>query len=135
MKFSLKNKDEYIKIIKYAIVGVANTLMDWVVYFVLTKFIYVEPWIANVVGYVVGMLSSFVGNKFFTFKAKNTKTGIELVKFVIINMISLGVSTGVIALTTSVWSWNKYIAKILSTGTSMTINYIGSRFFVFENKQ
>lgn len=135
MKFSLKNKDEYIKIIKYAIVGVANTLIDWAVYFVLTKFICVEPWIANVVGYVAGMASSFVGNKFFTFKAKNTKTGIELVKFVIINMISLGASTGVVALTTSVWTWNKYIAKILSTGISMTINYIGSRFFVFENKQ
>lgn len=135
MKFSLKNKDEYIKIIKYAIVGVANTLIDWAVYVVLTKFISIEPWIANVVGYVAGMVSSFVGNKFFTFKTKNTKTGIELVKFVIINMISLGVSTGVVALTTSVWSWNKYIAKILSTGTSMTVNYIGSRFFVFENKQ
>lgn len=133
MKFDWKNKNEYIKIFKYAIVGVANTAIDWIVYFVLTKFLSVEPWVANVVGYTVGMISSFAGNKFFTFKSDNTKTGVEIVKFIITNLVSLGVSTGVIALTTSVLTWNKYIAKILSTGASMIVNYIGSRFFVFEN--
>lgn len=134
MKFDFKDKTEYIKIFKYAIVGVANTLIDWIVYFVLTEFLSAEPWIAHVIGYTVGTCASFVGNKFFTFKAKNTKTGAEFAKFVVVNMISLAVSTGVIALTTSVLNINKYIAKILSTCFSMSVNYVGSRFFVFDKK-
>lgn len=134
MKFEFKNKMEYIRIIKYAIVGVANTLIDWIVYFVLNEFLLIEPWIANIIGYAVGTCVSFVGNKFFTFKAKNTKTGIEFIKFIVVNVLSLALSTGVIALTTSVLKINKYIAKILSTCVSMSINYVGSRFFVFDKK-
>lgn len=132
MKFDFNDKNEYIRIFKYALVGVANTLIDWIIYFVLAEFFHVDAWIANVVGYSVGTCASFVGNKFFTFKAKNTKTGVEFAKFVAVNIVSLVSSTGIIALLTSVLAVNKYIAKIVSTCVSMAINYMGSRFFVFD---
>ncbi len=134
MKFDIKDKNEYIRIIKYAMVGVVNTLIDWGVYFVMTTFLSADPVLANVVGYATGTLASFMGNKFFTFKAKNTKTGVEFLKFIVVNLLSLGASTLALSLLISSLEINKYIAKIISSFVSMAINYIGSRFFVFDKK-
>lgn len=134
MKFDIKDKNEYIRIIKYAMVGVVNTLIDWGVYFVMTTFLSADPVLANVVGYATGTLASFMGNKFFTFKAKNTKTGVEFLKFIVVNLLSLGASTLALSLLISSLEINKYIAKIISSFISMAINYIGSRFFVFDKK-
>ena len=132
MKFNFKDKNEYIKLIKFGLVGAMNTLIDWAVFFVLTQFTAILPWIAHVIGYSCGVVSSFLGNKFFTFKSRGTKTGVELIKFVILNLLSLGVSTLVIIVLGDKLEWNTYIAKIFSTGSAMLINYVGSRFFIFN---
>ncbi|MBP3347833.1 MAG: GtrA family protein [Clostridia bacterium] len=130
-KFNIKDKNEYIKLIKFALVGGMNTLIDWLVYFILTKFVAITPWIASTIAYCCGIASSYFGNKHFTFKAKNKTSVLEVVKFLVVNALSLGASTGVVALCTEVFLWNPYVAKVLSTGISMLINYLGSRFFVF----
>ena len=132
MKFNFKDKNEYIKLIKFGIVGAMNTFIDWAIFFLLTQFTAITPWIAHVISYSCGVISSFLGNKFFTFKSRGTKTGVEMVKFIVLNLLSLGASTLVMILFADMLQWNSYIAKIFSTGASMLINYIGSRFFVFN---
>ncbi len=131
MKIDLKNKDELIRLGKFAFVGVFNTLIDWAVYFVLYQLCGVPATIAQVVGYICGIISSFIGNKFFTFKSKSNAFS-ETWKFVIVNLLSLAASELVIYVTTEIYCWNGLIAKIPATCVSMIINYLGSRLFVFK---
>ena len=132
MKFNFKDKNEYIRLIKFAFVGVFNTAVDWFVFFVMNTLIGIPVIVSQPTAYACGVVCSYVGNKFFTFKSKSKVTVAETVKFVIVNLISLGISTLVITLLVKNAGWNEYIAKIPSTAAAMLVNFVGSRFFVFD---
>lgn len=132
MKFNFKDKNEYIRLIKFAFVGVFNTAIDWIVFFIMNTLLKIPVLISHPVAYLCGIVSSYIGNKYFTFKAKNKVTLSETSKFVVVNLISLGASTLVITLLAENAGWNEYVAKLISTAVAMTINYLGSRFFVFH---
>lgn len=132
MKFNFKDKNEYIRIIKFGFVGIFNTAVDWVVFFLLNTLAGINVIISQPIAYACGVISSYLGNKFFTFKSKEKVTFAETAKFVTVNLISLGVSTLIITLLAKNAGWNEYLAKIPSTIAAMAVNFIGSRFFVFN---
>lgn len=71
-------------IIKYLIVGLANTLITAIIIFILMA-IGVNLYISNAFGYIIGILSSYILNSFFTFKVKTNHT--RLIKFLLICFI------------------------------------------------
>lgn len=121
MKFNFKDKNEYIRIIKFGFVGIFNTAIDWLVFFILNTLITVTIEIAQPIAYACGVISSYVGNKFFTFKSKEKYLFAETTKFVFINLLSLGVSTLIITLLVKKAGWNEYIAKIPATIFAMAL--------------
>lgn len=131
MKFDFKDKNEYIRLIKFGFVGIFNTAVDWFVFYILNTLLSIPVIISQPIAYLCGVITSYIGNKYFTFKAKNKVSVAETVKFVVLNLLSLGASTLIITLLTNA-GWNNYIAKIPSTIIAMGINFIGSRFFVFN---
>lgn len=136
MSFDFKDKNEYIRILKFGLVGIMNTLVDWVIFFILHTLLGVNELISQPIAYACGIISSFIGNKFFTFKAKNKTTLSETVRFLIVSLIALAVSEGVIWLLSAKLGWNEgiyvYVAKLFATGASLVVNFIGNRFFVFN---
>lgn len=65
-------------IIKYLIVGLINTFITAMVIFILMA-MGVNLYISNIFGYIIGILSSYILNSFFTFQVKTNHT--RLVKF------------------------------------------------------
>lgn len=55
--------------IKYGIVGVSNTLITAVVIWILMKVAHCSDVLSNVVGYIAGVVNSFVWNKQWTFQS------------------------------------------------------------------
>ena len=133
MKFDFKDKNEYIRIIKFGLVGIFNTAIDWLVFFILNTLLSAAIQIAQPIAYACGIISSYAGNKFFTFKSKEKVSFAETAKFVFINILSLGISTIIITLLVKNAGWNEYVAKIPATILAMAVNFIGSRFFVFAD--
>lgn len=56
-----------VQIFRYSIVGVCNTLITLAVYLLLTFAFGVSPGVANPIGYVAGLVNSFVWNRQWTF--------------------------------------------------------------------
>ncbi|MDR2497469.1 MAG: GtrA family protein [Tannerellaceae bacterium] len=52
---------------KYALVGMGNTLLTFLVYVLLTEAFAMAPAFANPIGYAVGLVNSFVWNRRWTF--------------------------------------------------------------------
>lgn len=81
-----KTSDERIQAIiqflKYAIVGVINTVVTFVVIFITKSVMGINPLVANAIGYVAGLINSFVWNKQWVFHSKKG-VGKEAVKFFI----------------------------------------------------
>ena len=82
--------------IKYSIVGVLNTLLTIVVIWFMMHFVFrpedggkissLALSISNTVGYIVGLINSFIWNRSWTFKSKNNWKP-EFVRFTIAFLI------------------------------------------------
>ena len=66
-----RTRRETLLIIKYGLVGVVNTLVTIVVFFLL-RHLSVQADISNLLSYVAGILHSFVLNKLFVFKDRKS---------------------------------------------------------------
>ncbi len=60
-----------IQLLKYAVIGVLNTLITLVVFYILNTRLGLSYGISNVVGYIFGVINSFLWNRNWVFKTKN----------------------------------------------------------------
>lgn len=139
------------QLIKFAIVGVLNTLVDFAVFQTLNLLL---GWVyaAQVFGYTCGIVNSYLWNSSWTFREQRTRSLREIVLFLVVNLVSLGVSLGVIWLCreafglTNAWAagWmpdalsgfvkGDTIDKLIATCVAIIVNFIGNRLFVFNGK-
>ncbi|MBO4814622.1 MAG: GtrA family protein [Muribaculaceae bacterium] len=64
-------KKTLIQLVKYGIIGVSNTLITLITFYVLNTLLNVPYVPANVTGYVLGVANSFFWNRTWVFKTKN----------------------------------------------------------------
>jgi putative flippase GtrA len=83
-----------IRPLRFAIVGVSNTLIDVGVFSLLAIGLSVLPAAANVVSYAVGTANSWVLNRCWTFRdLTGSGSGAQFAGFAAINLAILGLST------------------------------------------
>ena len=126
--------EEHLEVFKFLAVGLLNTLVDISVSFVMNGFFGIYYAICQIVGYSAGTLNSFFLNKFFTFKNRGNEQNSlqQFVRFIVINLISLGTTLLALRLLMDVFLFNFYISKVIITFLSLFINFIGSKFWVFR---
>ena len=120
--------------VKFGLVGVLNTLIDYVVYslLLLIPFVREHYVIAQVVGYSAGLANSLYCNKSWTFAQKERISRAQLMTFLAVNLAALGVSTAVLVGTQEWLGLNPYVGKIVATIFSMTVNFLGNKVMVFK---
>jgi putative flippase GtrA len=117
--------------VRFACVGVINTVIDFVIFCALVYGFFVNPVAANVVGYIGGLLNGFVMSKFWVFKDCVSKSGTsQLSVFFVVYLSGLLVSTGIVW---SLASYSAVFAKIVATAITTAWNYTGCRRIVFSN--
>lgn len=105
--------------IKFSAVGITNTLVDFVVYWLLTH-VGLNYMISQVISYSAGILNSYIWNSKWTFKKESKNDFKTVLLFVLANVLSLGVSLGVLWLFKNPLGWNEDIV----------LNFIGLQFVV-----
>ncbi len=135
---------KYEEIIRYVIVGVATTAVDWVTYSVLVKFLHVNINVANAVGWIAAVTFAYVTNKLFVFRDHSQTTREELKKIVL--FVGSRALTGVLqmvglpllmraGLDQSFFGVDGLPAKILSSIIVMILNYIFGKILVFKKRK
>ena len=128
--------------IRFAIVGGANTALDFLLLFLLVL-AGVDKIAANFVSTGVAFIFSFFVNKSFTFKSTGGNLKKQFALFILITVIALWVIQpliilGVTALLTPL-NWNEsvvlFVAKCIATVASLIWNYIFYSRFVFKTKE
>lgn len=125
----------FVQFLKFNAVGLLNTLIDFAIFTLLTSFGLVYT-LAQVISYSAGTANSFVLNKKVTFRDSNrgVKEGfdrIQLLKFIILNLMVLGISLLLMHLLTENFGVQVLISKVLVTFVTVIINFFGSRKWVF----
>ncbi|MBQ3552391.1 MAG: GtrA family protein [Clostridia bacterium] len=143
-------KKSFFQLIKFGLVGILNTLIDTVISLVLNG---VLGWYypAKIIGYCAGVLNSYLLNSNWTFRAERKKDAREIISFLIVNLVVLGISLGLMklfrdALLLDAWwmslglpAWitgiidGERACMLLSTVICLIVNFIGNKLIVFRH--
>lgn len=83
--------------------------------------------------YTVGALISYTMNRKVTFRAETQFISKTLLKFIAVNCLSVSASLGSMAVFNSILGWGVWIGYFVSILFSFSINFLGSRFWVFRD--
>ena len=81
------------------------------------------------------MANSYVMNKRWTFRSSGSDVRREFIKFFIVNLISLSINLGSMAVLVEVFSIQPPVAQLVTIGVTLAINFSGNRFWTFKVKQ
>lgn len=127
--------------IRFAVVGGANTALDFAILFILT-FAGLDKIVANYISTGASLIFSFFVNKSFTFKHKAGNAKKQFVLFLVITLIGLWVIqpviiwgvTSTLASVVTNEAVNLFIAKLIATVTSLIWNYLLYSRIVFKKE-
>lgn len=119
-----------IQIIKFGIVGLSNTAVTAAALFILISLLKVDPLVANPIGYTLGLINSFVFNKFWTFKSSSHPLR-EALLFLIVFAISFTPQFFLYRYLLSI-GYSELIATAVGMVVYTAINFIGNRLLTFK---
>lgn len=151
------SKRELGQILRFALVGVSNFLVDLTIYNLL---LLLSPSfsvvLAGVISGTAAMVNSFVFNKTFTFKAKNL-SGAKIVLFFVITAFGLYVIRPIILyFFTQVWLWpsqllyditsslrlpfsqefdTRNLALLIAIAVVLVYNYLSYKYLIFNDEK
>ena len=126
-------------LIKFAIVGVINTIFGMSIMFSFYNLLHFSYWISTASNYIFGSILSYFLNKYFTFQNKERSLKIVL-KFIINIAICYSAAYGLAqpAAVFLVKDMSKAVqdnvAMIFGSGLFVVLNYFGQKFFAFKEK-
>lgn len=121
------------KFIKFGIVGILNTLINWTIFAIL-NFLGMYYIISNIIAYVIATINSYIWNSKWVFKYKGEDKKETTGKFILLNLFGLSLNTVILYLFVDLMRFNKLIALVITTIIVMIINYILNKVWVFNEK-
>lgn len=124
------------KMVKFALVGVVNTGVDFAIFMLLVYALGVPAWLAQIASYAGGVANSFWLNRRWTFRAAGSGSHWrEAMRFAAVNGASFLAATAVLIGLHQGFGWSPAAAKAASIAFSMAVNYAGSRYWVFHGSR
>lgn len=124
---------------KFAMVGVINTIVGTTVMFVFYNVFHFSYWVSSASNYIIGSFISYLLNKNFTFQFKEQKYW-SLLRFVLniltCYLLAYGIAKPVMhwILTGFSQTIQENVSMMLGMGLFVVFNYLGQRFFTFKKK-
>jgi putative flippase GtrA len=130
---------KHIDKLKFASVGVANTVIDIAVLNLLVLIVGLPAIVANTISTGLGITFSFFMNKKWTFESNGKNYLREVVLFFVFSIIAMWViNNGILQVLVLILpsEWAEFlrvnVAKIIASVASMTWNYITYKYVVFR---
>jgi len=120
------------QLLKYGIVGISNTLLTAATIWVFLKVLHFNDYTSNIIGYIVGLVNSFIWNRKWTF-ASSTRVKDTLFKFIITFAISYLFQLGNLYLLIHYTQIDSYLCQLISIVVYTGINFILNKYYTFKN--
>jgi len=123
---------KYKQFLLFCIVGASNTLITMGVYALLLK-LGVPYLIASPIGYACGVVNGYLWSSKVVFKKKKTVN--NATKFLVVNLIVIGVNIGLMLLWVEVFSIHRILAQVLTICFTMPLNFILNKIWTYRSKE
>ncbi len=118
--------------IRFGIVGVLNTAVQFVVFSALFRLFSLPMLLASGIGYLAGIVNSYLLNRVWTFEVSNQRRTSEFMRFVAVNLVAMGVNLGVLKILVESRDLVPEVAQVLAIGSSLVVNFCGNKWWTFR---
>lgn len=136
-------KKTFVQLLKYGVIGVSNTLITLVVFYVINTLMGLDYAVANTLGYILGLINSFVWNRTWVSRTGGNvwrEAGLFALGFIICFALQMGVSQWLLSTSlhdlTISWLPMKNTGENVIMCLSMVVytlaNYVYNRFVTFK---
>ena len=130
---------KYKHIVNYLFFGVLSTLINLVIYYVLTITILnpknaIHLQIANIVSWIGAVIFAYITNRKYVFESKNKNILKECTSFFGARIITLLMDIVIMFIGVTLLKQDDKIFKIISQVVVIVSNYIFSKIFVFKKE-
>lgn len=129
----MKMRNDYIRFGKFLIVGIMNTLVSYLAYIILRIFD-LDPYLCNVLSYLIGVINSFLWNKIWVFQARNTNVRREILIFSAVFLVCYGFQFLLFRILLGVLHWDEYVSQFLGMCLYTVLNFCLNRILTFKNE-
>ena len=123
------------ELVSYLFAGVATTVVNYVVYFIATRYLGMGVMAGTWTAWVIAVAFGYVVNKAFVFHT-HCRSLAELVReagsFFAMRLVSLGMETVLMYVTVSVMGLNDLVMKLIVNIVVIIANYVFSKLFIFK---
>ncbi len=131
----LKDKEKMKHYILYIVFGVLTTVVDFVTFYLLTKFApSINENISNAIGIFVSIVFAYFTNRKYVFKSNEKNLIKEFAKFFLSRMASTLFNVIAFWILTTYTTISNMLAKLIISVVVVILNYIISKFYVFKEK-
>ncbi|NQV32311.1 MAG: GtrA family protein [Phycisphaeraceae bacterium] len=111
-----------------------NTAIHYGIFYVTYTYMGLYHLLASTLGFGFAVTNSYIVNKYWTFKTRGSKKRREFAKFIIVNLVTLSINLGSMALLVEQCGMDPRIAQLASIGLTLSINFLGNKFWTFRQK-
>lgn len=128
------HKELVSQFIKFCLIGFLNTLIDFAVYLFLSRVIGLYFFYANLLSVFIAMSSSFIFNKYWTFKNHEQAIKTQYLKFTLVNLVYFALNNAIVFyLVNYLSSWD-LLAKIIAVIVGLFWNFLANKYWTFKIK-
>ena len=117
--------------IKFGIVGVSNTLISLLIYYVLIYF-KINYIVANTIGFIVSVLNAYYWNNRYVFKKNNEGNLRPMIKTFVSYGTTFVLSTMLLVVMVDYLNISNIIAPILNLIITIPLNFLLNKFWAFK---
>ena len=126
------------ELVSYVFWGVMTTIVNYVVYFLLTEGLQVYYLTGNVIAWAISVLFAYFVNKLYVFQSRDWAWRValrELWQMVASRLFSLGLEMAIMWFFVDTMHFNHLIVKLAANVVVVIVNYVLSKFIIFKKKQ
>lgn len=120
-----------LQITKFVFVGGASFVLDFILYYVFTRYLFIPEMIAQMMSFTISLIFNYVLSMRFVFESKDDlKKHHEFMIFATLSVLGAGLNWVLFYLMVYVMSINDLITKIVVAGIVMVFNFITRKIFI-----
>ena len=119
------------QVIRFGIVGAVATIIDYGLMVALTELVGLLYLLSCAISFLISVIVNYILSIRFVFTPnKNISKTVELVVFILLSAIGLGINQAIMWFTVEQIKISYLIAKIVATGIVMIYNFISRKLFL-----
>lgn len=118
--------------IKFSLVGASGTVIDWLIYFIFSRWLGVFYLIAKTISFIIAAANNYLLNRVWTFRSQDNRIVLEFGKFFIVSLVGLGLNVLLMYLAVDIIGWGDFIGLIIATGLVMFWNFFANKYWTFR---